>query len=166
MAIRTHNMTRRTVLGAAAALVPGLVTGHAARAQGAAAFRAVAVDIAPLLDHGGGNSARTLGNVLLAQMRTTFADRLGGGGALLTARITNLYFSIYDGNEDFAFGHNDNIEGDGIVSSGGRVLSTTHILTELPPSFSGAYFTQGIDRIRLDSIAHQFAYWLRREMAV
>lgn len=153
------------------ATVPALLRaqglGEAAAPAGAARFRSVAVDVGPMLDKGGGNSARGLATVLLAEMRTIFADRLGGRGPLLTARVNSLYFTIYSGaNTDFAFGQNDSIEGDGIVSNGGRVVSSTHVLTELPPSYSGAYYTEGIDRIRLQSIAHQFAYWLRREMQI
>ncbi len=171
----SQNLTRRSLLRTALA-TPLLSVPALAFAQGlfgggqpvaASQFRAVSVDVSRLLELGGGNSARALATVLEAQMRTVFADRLGGAGPLLTARITNLYFTIYSGGQDaFAFGHNDNIEGDGVVSQAGRVLSTTHILTELPPSYSGAYYTEGIDRIRLESIAHQFAYWLRREMNI
>lgn len=167
--------SRRAFLGAALAVplaaVPSLLRaqtfGEPAAPAGAVRFRSVAVDVGPMLDKGGGNPARELGQVLLGEMRAVFADRLGGRGPLLTARVNSLYFTIYSGTDtDFAFGKNDSIEGDGIVSNGGRIVSSTHVLTELPPSYSGAYYTQGIDRIRVQSIAHQFAYWLRREMQI
>lgn len=167
--------SRRAVLGTALALplaaAPSLLRaqglGESAAPAGAVRFRSVAVDLGPVLARGGGNPARELGQFLLGEMRAAFADRLGRGGPLLTARVSSMSFTIYSGRDtDFAFGGNDSIEGDGIVSSGGRVLSSTHVLTELPPSYSGAYYTEDIDRIRVRSIAHQFAYWLRREMQV
>ena len=160
-----------------ALLVPFAVAPWPAAAQlfgapagppAATRFGRVAVDISPLIDHGGGGAARALGPALLAQMRKVFGDRIGGGGPVLTARITNLFLASYTGNEgSLGFGGNDNIEGDGIVSSGGRVLSTTRILTELRPAYSGSYNTpdvEGLDDRRVSSIAYQFAYWLRREM--
>lgn len=173
--MRDALLSRRAVIGTALALpfaaAPSLLQaqgfGSTTAAAGAVRFRSVSVDVGPVLAHGGGNPARELGQVLLGEMRAAFADRLGGGGPSLTARVSSMSFSIYSGRDtDFAFGNNDSIEGDGIVSSGGRVVSSTHVLTELPPSYSGAYYTEGIDRIRVQSIAHQFAYWLRREMQV
>ncbi len=154
----------------AAAGGPALAQTGGNPAAAPSTFRAVAVDVTPMLDHGGGASARALGEVLLVQMRKVFADRITPGAAgapLLTARITSLFLGSYVGTEDnLGFGNNDNIEGDGIVSAGGQVLSTTHILTELPPSYSGPYYAPNIDQIRIESIAYQFAYWLRREMGI
>ena len=165
---------RRTLLAAALAGPLGLATrgawaqGLAAAAPAAAGFRAVQVDASPLLAYGGGSSAAILTPALLQALRRVFADRLTPKDArapVLVARITNLYLSGYDGAKTFdSFGGNDNIEGDGIVTRGGQVLSTTHILTELPPTYSGSIVTPNLDLIRYESIAQQFAYWLRREM--
>lgn len=168
-------VNRRTLLATALALPFGAAT-RGAWAQGfgsaapaaVASFRAVQVDASPLLAYGGGGSAAILTPALLQAMRRVFADRLTPGDSrapVLVARITNVYLSGYDGAQTFdAFGGNDNIEGDGIVSRGGQVLSSTHILTEVPPTYSGSIVTQNLDLIRYDSIAKQFAYWLRREM--
>ena len=113
---------------------------------------------------------RILEPPLTAQLRNVFADRLAPGDARapdLVARITHFYMTSYAGGEPVdAIGPQDSIEGDGLVVSGGRQLSSTHVLTSLRPSFSGAFYTQGIDQRRADSIAYQFAYWLRREMNV
>lgn len=161
---------RRTLLATVLAAPLGLATrGARAQAVGAAAsFREVQVDASPLLAYGGGGSAAILTPALLQALRRVFADRLTPSDArapVLVARITNVYLSSYDGARTFdAFGGNDNIEGDGIVTRGGQVLSTTHILTEVPPSYSGSIVTPNLDLIRYDSIARQFAYWLRREM--
>lgn len=171
-------VSRRSVLAGGGAVLAGATGVLPARAQlfgggqpaAASQFRSVAVDVTTLLDRGGGASARALGGVMLAQMRKHFADRVTGNGRdpLLTARVTSLYFQIYSGADlrDLGFGSNDNISGDGIVSAGGRVLSSTHVLTELSPSYSGAYYTQGIDDARLTNISFQFVYWLRREMGL
>lgn len=159
---------RRLFLAGAAAL-PVLLAGSVGRAQPAATFSAVAVDVGPLVALGDGGARLYLQPALLEAMREVFADRITGGrgGPILTARITSIYLAPYDGQQTTdAFGGNDNIEGDGIVSSRGQVLSTTHILTELPPTYSGALVTQSLDQIRYRSIAHQFAYWLRREMGI
>ncbi len=133
-------------------------------------FSAVAVDASPVADHGGAALASALAQALLPQMRRVFADRLTPGrrGApVLTARITAIYFADYVGGAGIdRLGRNDSIEGDGLVRDGHGQVSATHILTELSPTYSGAYYTAGIDRIRLDSLAYQFAYWLRREMNV
>lgn len=133
-------------------------------------FRRVVVDASPLLRYGGAGSVRALQGPLTARMRQIFADRLAPGDPRapdLVARITHFYLTPYGGSEAVdAIGPNDSIEGDGIVVSGGREVSSTHVLTSLRPSFSGAYYTQGIDERRADSIAYQFAYWLRREMNI
>ncbi len=166
--MRSH-LNRRTVLLAGLA-GPLLVMRSPARAEGAAGFRAVEVDVSPLDAFGGGGARTLLQPALLAEMRKVFADRLVPGNAqapVLTARITSIYFSPYDGAETTdSFGGNDNIEGDGIVSNGRQVVSTTHILTELPPTYSGSLVTPNLDLIRYQSICYQFAYWLRREMGL
>ena len=166
-----HAVTRRSVLLAGLATPLAAIVGRPAIAQvPAARFRAIAVDLTPLDRYGGGSAGRFLEGPLLSAMRTVFADRLdAGGGAspLLTARITEVFMASYDGAQTFdSLGGNDNIEGDGIVSQAGTVLSSTHILTELPPSYSGSLVTPNLDAIRYQSIAHQFAYWLRREMGI
>ncbi len=156
---------RRAFLGGGAALLLPRV----ARAQ-AARFRGVSADTSPIAATGGGSTAAALRAVLDQDLARTFADLLAPRDAtapLLVARVSAVYLSSYGGGVPLdQFGQQDSIEGDGLVVAGGRTLSTTHVLTELSPGYSGAYYTEGIDRIRLASIAHQFAYWLRREMGV
>ena len=171
-----RDSNRRHLLAAVPAACGLVLFGRAAAAPAepdgsGPLFGAVAVDATPVADHGGAVLASALAQALLPQMRRVFADRLTPGrrGApVLTARITAIYFADYVGGAGIdRFGRNDSIEGDGLVRDGrGQVSSTTHILTELSPTYSGAYYTAGIDRIRLDSLAYQFAYWLRREMNV
>ena len=167
--MRRTVLDRRAVLAGLASLP--LAVPPAARAEADAAalsFRSIAVDASPLARFGGGGTAAALTPILQAQLRRVFADRLRPGdlrAPSLVARITSLSMPSYVGYEDVdGFGPKDNIEGDGLVVAGRQTLSSTHILTSLSPSYSGAYNTPGIDRLRLDSIAYQFAYWLRREM--
>lgn len=145
---------------------PALAVPDAARPP----FGAVTVDATPVADHGGRAVASALAQALLPQLRKVFADRLvpsGRGAPVLTARISAVHFTDYVGGIGIGrFGQNDSIEGDGLVHDGHGQLSSTHVLTELSPTYSGAYYTAGIDRVRLDSLAYQFAYWLRREMNV
>ncbi len=166
---------RRSILGALV-LTPLFALPRSARAQIAGGetavvrFRAVRVDTSPVAEHGGAGIAAALRAALGPQMQKVFADRIAPAdpsAAILMARISSVFLSSYVGGVGIdQFGQQDNIEGDGIVVSGGRTVSSTHVLTELSPSYSGAYYTAGIDRIRLDSLAYQFAYWLRREMNV
>ncbi|WP_131196563.1 hypothetical protein [Lichenihabitans psoromatis] len=160
-------LDRRRFLGAVVA-VPLVAVAGSASAQAATSFRAIGVDTSPLLQYGGGGSAAALQRVLPGQMRKVFADLLTPADArapTLVARIRYMSLTSYAGGYTVdAIGPNDTIEGDGIVMSGGREIASTHVLTTLSPSYSGAYYTEGIDAIRVDSLAYQFAYWLRREM--
>lgn len=166
---------RRAALGLllaplGAGIAPASAQSIDAGAGASIRFRRVVADASPLLRFGGAGSVRILEPPLTAQLRNVFADRLAPGDARapdLVARITHFYMTSYAGGEPVdAIGPQDSIEGDGLVVSGGRQLSSTHVLTSLRPSFSGAFYTQGIDQRRADSIAYQFAYWLRREMNV
>lgn len=133
-------------------------------------FGAVAVDTSRIARLGNAVGADLLARDLERQLRVVFADRMAGGGrgAALLARVNSLYLSLYTGGRSGS-GQGlgpDNIEGVGLVTSGGRVLSQTPLYTTLDPSYSGAWYLPDIDRRRIDSISYQFAYWLRREMGI
>ena len=163
-----ETINRRRFMGLLAA-VPVGVGASGARAQAAAtSFRSVAVDTSPMARYGGAHIGDLLTEALLPTMRKVFADLIHPGDTrapVLVARIATLTMSVYDGEVEVdGFGPKDAIEGDGLVVQGGRTLSSTHVLTELSPGYSGSVVTQGLDLIRYESIAYQFAYWLRREM--
>lgn len=180
--------TRRTALGLLAAaalppcrpaaaqasggspLLPGAGTALPARLR----FRTVAVDTAPLARLGSPATADLVGHVMGRKLHDVFADLIApgdGGGATLVARISSITLVPYVsgrsyGGRSSGGGGNDNIEGVGIVRAGGRVLTEVPVLTVLDPGYSGAWYLPDIDALRVDSICHQFAYWLRREMGV
>ena len=147
--------------GAPKALPPGL------------RFGAMAVDADRVARLGNPGGAALVVRHLTRQLRAVFADLLvapGAGGATLTARISSLYLASYAGTQ--SYGHrsegpnNDDLEGAGVLSSGGRVLAEVPLLAVLDAGYSGAWYLPDIDERRIASISHQFAYWLRREMGV
>lgn len=137
-------------------------------------FRTIAVDTARVAALGNGTGADLVAQALGRNLRTVFADLMAprdAGGATLVARVSSLYLSSYAGNRDYGGRHgtgaaNDDLEGVGIVTSGGRVLAEVPILSVLNPGYSGAWYLPDIDRRRIESISHHFAWWLRREMGV
>jgi hypothetical protein len=103
------------------------------------------------------------------QMREVFSDVLSlndRSGPILVARVTNVYMASSGGHSRNSTSGNDNIEGDGIVLCKRRVVQSAHVLTELSPSYSGPFYNLSTERLRYDSIAFQFAYWLRRELGL
>ena len=131
-------------------------------------FGTVAADTSRIARLGNPVGADLLARDLQRQLRIVFADRMGaaGRGAALLVRVDSLYLGAYTGGRSGgAQGVGlDNIDGVGLVTTGGRVLSQTPIYTTLDPSYSGAWYLPDIDRRRIDSISYQLAYWLRREM--
>ncbi|RYC33972.1 hypothetical protein D3273_01610 [Lichenibacterium minor] len=133
-------------------------------------FGTVSADTSRIARLGNPVGAQILQRDLDRQLRVVFADLMGGGsrGAALLVRVNSLYLGLYTGGRAGS-GQGigpDNIDGVGLVSSGGRVLSQTPIYTTLDPSYSGAWYLPDIDRRRIDSISYQLAYWLRREMGI
>lgn len=177
------SVTRRSALAliAAAALPQGLPTPAAAQLGPAPValppglrFRDVAVDTSRLARLGDPAAADLVATDLTRSLREVFADLLApsraAGGATLSARISSLFLADYAGTRSYngrdGGGNNDDLEGVGIVSSGGRVLAEVPILSVLDAGYSGAWYEPDIDARRVASICHHFAYWLRREMGV
>lgn len=148
---------------------PGGAPGAAAPAGGLRISR-VAVDTAALRSPFDGSDAALLARDLAGDLRHVFADLMVGSGdrgVTLLARVHSLYLPPWAGDRRGNAGDGpDNIEGVGIVASGGRVLSETPLYTTLNPSYSGAWYLPDINERRIASISYQFAYWLRREMGV
>ncbi len=133
-------------------------------------FGTVAADTTRIARLGNPVGAALLARGLERELPAVFADRMaaGGRGAALLVRVNSLYLGFYTGGR---WGGTqgvgpDNIDGVGLVTSGGRLLSQTPIYTTLDPSYSGAWYLPDIDRRRIESISHQLAYWLRREMGI
>lgn len=165
------HVTRRGAIAlfagvAAAAAAPTL----AAAQEGAPPIKAIVVDTSRLARLGAGGTGEIIRADLVRSLRRIFADRMAPGsrgGATLTARIDSVQLAAYSDNSFSAFGSQNNldyIEGAGILSVGGRVVSTTPILANVDASYSGAWNLPDIGERRLASLADIFAQWLRREM--
>ena len=174
----TPRLTRRTALLALAA-TPALAAAFPAFAQVPGAspaaglrIRSVVVDATRVAALGNPDGADRLAVVLARQMRKVFADLIvpNATDATLVARISSLYLVSYAGSGTFgrrgSGGGDDSLEGVGIVTAGGRAVSQTSVLAVLDPGYSGPWYLPDIDERRLESIAYQFAWWLRREMGV
>ena len=97
-------------------------------------------------------------------LQSTIAIKHRGDRALLV-RVRSLYLVAWAGGRSGSTGDGpDNIDGVGIVTSGGRVVSETPVYTTLDPSYSGAWYLPDIEQRRVASICYQLAYWLHREM--
>ncbi len=133
-------------------------------------FGTVAADTTRIARLGNPVGAALLARGLERELRVVFADRMaaGGRGAALLVRVNSLYLGFYTGGRSGGTQGvgPDNVDGVGIVTAGGRLLSQTPIYTTLDPGYSGAWYLPDIDRRRIDSISHQLAYWLRREMGI
>ncbi len=136
-------------------------------------FHEIAVDASRLARLGNEDGAVVVTRVLTRELHQVFADLMaprGAGGATLVARISSIYLGSYTGSRAYngrdGGGGNDNLEGVGVVSSGGQVLAQVPILSVLSASYSGAWYNPAIDEKRVVSICHHFAWWLRREMGV
>ena len=136
-------------------------------------LRGVAVDASRLVRLGDAAGAEAVTVVLTRELGAVFADLMaprGAAGATLVARISSLYLADDVGTRSYngrdGGGNNDDLEGVGIVSSGGRTLVEVPILSVLDAGYSGAWYQPGIDGLRVTSICHHFAWWLRREMGV
>ncbi len=175
-------LTRRAALGLAASAAAGAALSSPALAQiGAGSglpaglrFRTIAVDTARLAALGNRTGADLVARALARHLGAVFADLMAprdAGAATLVARVSSLYLTAYAGTRDYG-GHrgsgagNDDLEGVGIVTAGGRVLAEVPILSVLSPGYSGSWYLPDIDLKRIDSISYHFAWWLRREMGV
>lgn len=170
--------TRRAILmGWAAGGIVSALSGRARAAPTPEAmaglrFRAVVVDTSRLAALGNPTTAELIGQELGGQARQIFADRLAPGdprAPTLVIRIDSISLSSYAGDRYRGRGgsaNTDYLEGAGLVSAGGRVISATPILSALDANYSGAWYLPDIDQRRIASISHHFAYWLRREMGI
>lgn len=170
-------MTRRSVLlslgGTAAAVValPSLAMAQAAPA--ALRFRTIAIDTSRLASLGDPQMADAVQRLLAPELRQTFGDLMAPGdrtAPTLVVRIRSISLSDYVGSRSYGGRSGtknvDYLEGAGIVTMGGHVVSETPVLSALDAGYSGPWYLPGIDERRVSSITQHFAYWLRREMGV
>ena len=168
--------TRRIVLLSLGSAAFGLGVAAPAEAQAptvAPRFRTIAIDTSRLAALGSPQTADVVQRLLAPELRQTFADLMAPAdrsAPSLVVRIRSLSLSDYDGSRSYG-GRNgtsnvDYLEGSGVVTRGGHVVSETPVLSALEAGYSGPWYLPGIDERRVSSITQHFAYWLRREMAV
>lgn len=150
-------------LGACAALTPqpALTTRR---------FRAIRIDVSPMVAKGVPNWAARVARALAPAARRAFADLVDPSdrkAPVLTLQIDAVDFAIYTGglNTDpfgayGADGSTDWIDG-WIVFGGER----RHVATSCSAALSGAWYLPDIEQRRLERIAAVFTQWARREFA-
>ncbi len=167
--------TRRTALAllASAAIPLGVMSRASVQAAAGLRLRSIAIDTSRLAALGNPVGADAVRQALGRDLRQVFGDLIasrGANGATLLVRISSLSLSSYVGTRSFGRrngGNNmDYLEGVGIVSTDGRTVSETPILSALDAGYSGAWYLPNIDEMRVASISYHFVYWLRREMGV
>ena len=145
----------------------------AARAEGLSALGAgrlsdVRVDIRPFLTQGGGLQAEALRDDLVAALRSSFADRLGGNGPSLVVVVRSLSLTAYAGSQGRRFrggGQTDYLDGEALlIGRRGEVLARHPQLSALPASSGGAWYDPDSERRRVTAIAEHYAQWLRRAL--
>ena len=165
--------TALALLGGAASCV-GVVAPAAAQAPPAALrFRAIAIDTSRLAALGDPQMADVVQRLLAPELRRTFGDLMAPGDKAapsLVVRIRSISLSDYAGSRSYGGRDGtknvDYLEGAGVVTMSGHVVSETPVLSALDAGYSGPWYLPGIDERRVASITQHFAYWLRREMAV
>ena len=162
------DVSRRALLGLAAAAL-----ATPAGAQSPAAFGNIVVDVAELRARGLGAYADFVQAALLAEARRLFADRLGGGPALVI-RITGISLNSYAGSGvggrssggRGGAGDNDYLEGEALIVGPGRQILARHPqLSALPASTGGSPYDPLSEQKRTAALAYHFAWWLRRTLA-
>lgn len=160
---------RRGVL-ALIGFLPFIASAHAEglSALGAGRLSDVRVDIRPFLAQGGGLQAEALRGDLVAALRSSFADRIGGSGPSLVVVVRSLSLTAYVGSESRRFGgggQTDYLDGEALlVGRRGEILARHPQLSALPASSGGAWYDPDSERRRVTAIAEHYAQWLRRAL--
>lgn len=150
-----------------------LAGGIGLRAEGLAALAggrvsAIRVDVRPFLAKGGGAEAEALQADLLAALRRSFSDRLGGQGPALVVVVRSLSLTAYVGSEGRRFGgggQTDYLDGEALLlGPRGEVIARHPQLSALPASSGGAWYDPESERRRVTAIAEHYAQWLRRAL--
>ena len=170
-------LSRRSFLLGSAAFGLSALGGSPGQAQFApgpatplpAQFSSVAVDVGSLREQGLDAYAEFIRQALLAEMRRAFADRLGGPGPVLVARITGVSLNSYAGSGSSrgrslgGGSDNDYLDGEAlIVGPRGAVLARYPQLSALPASSGGAWYDPLSEQRRTVALAQHYAAWLRR----
>lgn len=163
---------RRSVLGllGCLAMSPGAVAQESGRFA-AERLAGVQVDVRLLIELGNGPQAEALRADLMAALKDSFADRIGGGGPLLVVRVKGLSINPYVGSGGGRNGlgsgtQSDYLDGEALlVGPRGAVIARHPQLSAMPSSAGGAWYDPDSERRRVTAIAEHYAGWLRRALA-
>ncbi len=166
-------LSRRTVLTGAAAAVATSLRGVPAAAQAPLRFSTIAVDVGPLRALGLGPFAEIIRSAMAEEMRSVFAERVGGPGPRLVVRVLAVSLQAYVGGGGGGSSpsqgggqSNDYMEGEAlVVGARGEVIARYPQLLALPSSHGGAWYAPDNERRRAVILSRYFAQWLRRTVA-
>ncbi len=164
------------VVGALAAGILRAGADDASRAYPAAGqmrFRAITVDVSPLVGNGLGPEAEWVARDLPGQLRAAFAGRLAPGdraAPTLVVRIDQLMLGASNGNPAQPFGDygaNDEIEGVGmVVAPNGKVVATYPLFSTVNALTGGSVYDMTGLQLRVDQLSNSFAQWLPGKMGL
>lgn len=136
-------------------------------------FKAIRVDVAPLLANSGEPTAGWMAQSLPGPLHAAFAARLAPGdraAPTLVVRIDNVFLGE-SGNGVAGFAGEvtarDNIQGAGIVvGPDGRTVAVYPLFSVLYNYTGGTNFEMGSYRRRIAELAQSFAQWLPGQMGL
>jgi hypothetical protein len=168
------------VLLFAALAAPGAAIAQQASAPyaGAAAaqlrFRAIKIDVSPLVGMGLGPEAQWLSQDLPARLQAAFAGRIAPRDAaapILVVRIDQVYLGESGGGGSTAplgdYGARDGIQGVAMVTArNGKVLASYPLFTTQLALTGGSVYDMQSARGRVADLAGNFAQWLPGQMGL
>jgi hypothetical protein len=137
-------------------------------------FKAIKVDVSPLIENGSGPTASWIEQDLRGPLQAAFAGRLAPGDArapTLVVRIDEVFLGPSNGAGAgmglFGGEARDNIQGAGvIVGLDGRAIVSYPLLSTLTPFTGGPAHDMGTERGRIADLASSFAHWLPGQMGL
>ena len=170
--------SRRSFLSALLVTLTGVVPAALSAApltgRAAPASSSVVVDVERLRALRVGPTAELIRAAMTAELRSMFADRLGG--QRLVVRLTGLSLGAYvgggggggggaggGGGRGGGGGETDYLEGEALlIGPRGEVIARYPQLLALPSSIGGAWYQPDNEQRRIVILARYYAQWLRR----
>jgi hypothetical protein len=151
---------RKSFVILAAAIAFALSAGAETTQARDGVYRSVAIDTSRIAASGHRHLAGALKPMLAGELSKALGPRLGRSGGQITVRITGIRLPPNGGEDPTEGVIEDTLEG--VVIVPGRAPIPIRVV--LPPSSSGAWYTQGFDQRRVMSLIEAFAIWAAREV--
>lgn len=168
---RMPALSRRAALAALAFGLAGIAATPATAQSFGGTYRAIVVDTSQLESLGGRFSAGYIKRQLGVELPRAFAGRIGGGPGAPTLVVRVKAISLgastgaHGGSGRSGGGDSDYLEGDAlVVAPGGAVLARVPLLSAVPSSSVGAWYSPDIDPRRVAYLCSHFAGWLARKV--